>query len=176
MQRRLLARLDGEGADNAQSAGFWTRLIMADGVGMWAMELLHVLTGYRDLYLFAEHLGWFDNMACNCGTHFSAYTKQKLGWLDPSSIRKHVGRTAEYRLHTLGLAQPPPAGMTTAVQVGENENFLMVEARQRVDQFDYDIPSEGVIVYEVHSQKRHPSPSMTRPSIQPRTQRALNPY
>src|ERR671922_188715 len=49
--------LNGEGAGNAQSAGFWTRLVMADGVGMWAMELLHVLTGYRDLYLFAAHTG-----------------------------------------------------------------------------------------------------------------------
>src|SRR5919108_4560714 len=170
-----LVTLNGEGAGNAQSAGFWTRLVMADGVGMWAMELLHVLTGYRDLYLFAEHLRSFDNMVCNCGTHFSAYTKQKLGWLDPSSIRKHVGRTAEYHLHILGLAQPPPAGMTTAVQVGENENFLMVEARQRVDQFDDDIPSEGVIVYEVHSEERYSSPNVTQPSIQHRTQKVLKP-
>ena len=148
---------------------------MVEGVGVWAMEFIHVLTGYGDLYLGAEHLGSFDNMACACGTHSSAFTKQNFGWLDTSSITKHFGRFKEYDLHTLGLVQPPPVGRSTAVQVGENANFLMVEARQRVDQFDRGIPSEGVIVYEVLNPDSNPSPNVTQPMIKLRTTTALTP-
>jgi hypothetical protein len=165
----------GVGSGNAQPAGYWAKFTMAEGLGIWAIHLLHVLTGYRALYLISESPGPFDNMASNFATHLSAYTKQKLGWLDPSAIRKYVGRTAEYHLHTLGLVQPPPDGMTTAVQVDENSNFLMVEARQRVDQFDGGIPSEGVIVYEVQNLDNYVSPNVPSPSVKHNTPEALKP-
>ena len=75
------------------------------------MELTHVLTGYWDLYNIIPNLGSFDNMACACGTHPSAFTKQKLGWLDSSAVATHTGQAHSYDLHTLGLVQPPlPAG------------------------------------------------------------------
>ncbi len=118
------------GAGSAQAAGFWARFVMVEGVGVWAMELTHVLTSYWDLYIVTENLGSFDNMACACGTHPSAFTKQKLGWLDPSAVATHNGRAQLYDLHTLGLVQPPPTGRSTAVQVGTGGNFLMVEVRQ----------------------------------------------
>ncbi len=69
------------------------------------MELTHVLTGYWDLYIVTENLGSFDNMACACDTHPSAFTKQKLGWLDSSAVATHTGQAHSYDLHTLGLVQ-----------------------------------------------------------------------
>jgi len=69
------------------------------------MELTYVLTGYWDLYIVTENLGSFDNMACACDTHPSAFTKQKLGWLDSSAVATHTGQAHSYDLHTLGLVQ-----------------------------------------------------------------------
>jgi hypothetical protein len=66
-----------------------------------------------------------------------SFTKQNLGWLDASAIATHMGQTHSYDLHTLGLVQPPPTGRSTAVQVGTGGNFLMVEARQKVDNFSF---------------------------------------
>jgi hypothetical protein len=37
------------------------------------------------------------------------------------------------------------------VQIGAQVPYLLVEARQRADQFDINIPSEGVIVYRVQT-------------------------
>jgi len=80
-----------------------------------------------------------------------------------------------YDLHTLGLVQPPPTGRSTAVQVGTGGNFLMVEARQKVDRFDGRIASEGVIVYEVLNPDADPDPNVTQPLIKLRTPTALAP-
>jgi hypothetical protein len=51
-------------------------------------------------------MGAFDEMACSCGTHPSAYTKAAIGWLDASTIALHTGRVADYTLHSVGLVQP----------------------------------------------------------------------
>jgi hypothetical protein len=172
-----LVMLGGAGAGTAEPAGFWARFVMAEGVGVWAMELIHVLTGYWDLYRgdVAPEDRWFDNMSCACGSHPSAFTKKSLGWLDASAITTHVGRFEAYNLHSLGLAQPPPADRTSAVHVGGEKGFLMVEARQKVDQFDGRNPSEGVIVYEVVDPDAEPRPEWTRPVINLKTRTALVP-
>jgi hypothetical protein len=115
------------------------------------MEFMHSLTGFADLYPFNSNMGAFDEMACSCGTHPSAYTKAAIGWLDPAAIVQHAGQLATYNLHSVGLVQPPPSGRVAAVQVGSQVPYLMVEARQKVDQFDHGIPSEGVIVYRVQT-------------------------
>jgi hypothetical protein len=44
-----------------------------------------------------------------------------------------------------------------AVKIGAQVPYLMVEARQKVDQFDGDLLSEGVIVYEVDTTDPHGS-------------------
>src|SRR2546426_3103380 len=129
------------------SAGFWVRFVMVEGVGVWAMEFMHSLTGFADLYPFNGNMGAFDEMACACGTHPSAYTKAAIGWLDASAIARHTGREAGYDLHSVGLVQPPPSGRSAAVRIGLQVPYLLVEARQRVDQFDGNVPGEGVIVY-----------------------------
>jgi hypothetical protein len=144
-----IVMLGGPGAGT--SAGFWVRFVMLEGVGVWAMEFMHSLTGFGDLYPFNGNMGAFDEMACSCGTHPSAYTKAAIGWLDASAIATQVGRFSSYTLHSVGLTQPPPSGRLAAVRIGLPVPYLMVEARQKVDQFDGNIPNEGVIVYRVQT-------------------------
>jgi hypothetical protein len=144
-----IVMLGGPGAGS--NIGFWSRFVMLEGVGVWAMEFMHSLTGFGDLYPFNGNMGAFDEMACSCGTHPSAYTKAAIGWLDASAIAEHTGRVLGRDLHSVGLVQPPPSGRSTAIRIGSQVPYLMVEARQRVDQFDHNIPSEGVIVYRVQT-------------------------
>lgn len=146
-----IVMLGGPGAGSAQSGGFWARFVMVEGVGVWAMELMHVLTAFRDLYPFDGNMRSFDEMACACGTHPSAYTKAAIGWLDASAVVSQKDRAADHKLYTVGLVQPPPSGRVAAVRIGSQVPYLMVEARQKVDQFDAGIRSEGVIVYQVQT-------------------------
>src|SRR4029077_18827576 len=61
------------------------------------------------------------------------------------------GQPAEYPLPSISLIQPPPTGRIAAVQIGAKVPYLMVEARLQADQFDINIPNEGVIVYRVQT-------------------------
>jgi len=75
-----IVMLGGAGAGTAEAAGFWARFVMVEGVGVWAMELIHVLAGYMDLYANArgpvvDHLGPFDTMAGAGGQHECAFSK-----------------------------------------------------------------------------------------------------
>jgi len=141
----------------SQRGGFWARFDMSEQVGVWAMELMHVLTDFNDLYPFSGNMGAFDEMACNCGTHPSAYTKAAVGWLDSSAIAVHDVTARNYDLHAVGLVQPPPFGRWAAVRIGTQVPYLMVEARLMVDQFESKsqfepgIPSQGVIVYRIQT-------------------------
>jgi hypothetical protein len=144
-----IVMLGGLGA--GETIGYWCRFVMLEGVGVWAMEFMHSLTGFADLYPFGGNMGNFDEMDSAQGTHPSAYTKAAIGWLDPSTIAQHSAPAADYDLHAVGLIQPPPSGRYAAVRIGTQVPYLMVEARLRVDQFDAGLPSEGVIVYEVQT-------------------------
>jgi hypothetical protein len=161
-----LVMLGGPGAGTAQKGGFLARFVMLERLGTWAMELMHVLTGFGDIRCqpgFVEcpnndiDMGNFDEMAFAGGMHPSAYTKAAIQWLDTSAIAKHTGRTAVYALHAVGLVQPPPSGRSTAVRIGSEIPYMMVEARLMVDQFEspsvleLGIPSSGVIVYRVQT-------------------------
>jgi hypothetical protein len=159
-----LVMLGGAGSGTSQRGGFWARFVMLENLGTWAMELMHVLTNFFDLYTLNGYddypfgdIGAFDEMSCNCGTHPSAYTKAAINWLDKSAIANHTGRAAAYALHAVGLVQPPPSGRSTAVRIGSEVPYLMVEARLMVDQFESKsqlepgIPSQGVIVYRVQT-------------------------
>jgi hypothetical protein len=146
-----IVMLGGEGAGTAQRGGFWARFVMLEDVGVWAMEFMHCLTNFDDLYPFGGTIGAFDEMNCSCGTHPTAYTKSSIGWLPTSSIAHHAGPATNYDLHSVGLLQPPPAGRWAAVQIGSAVPYLMVESRQKVDQFDINIASEGVIVYRIQT-------------------------
>jgi hypothetical protein len=153
-------------AGTSQRGGFLARFVMKEKLGTWAMEIMHVLTGFDDIRCqpgFVDcandvgDIGNFDEMAFNGGMHPSAYTKAAIQWLDASSIANHTGRAASYALHAVGLVQPPPSGRSTAVRIGSQVPYLMVEARLMVDQFESPsqlesgIPSQGVIVYRVQT-------------------------
>ena len=64
----------------------WCYVSMGASLGVWSMEIMHAMTAFGDLYNTIPHPGNFDNMACNCGTHPSTFTKLKLGWLNPSLV------------------------------------------------------------------------------------------
>jgi hypothetical protein len=138
----------------------WCQVHMEELVGVWAMEILHAITWFGDLYQTSEHPGGFDNMACSCGTHPSTFTKLQLGWLDPAQVViVPAGEQRVHTLHAVGLVQPPPPGRVTAVRVpskSSSARYFLAEARLRVDQYERTtpgvssgIPSEGVVVYEV---------------------------
>ena len=149
-----LVMLGGVGAGTAEFVGgFWARFVMAEGLGTWAMELIHCLASIDDLYTFGGNMGGFEEMAGIRGSHPSAFTKSLMGWLDTTAIVRHTNHTAAvtYNLHAVGLTQPPPAGRVAAVRIGSQVPFLMVEARLMNDQFDASIPSQGVIVYRVQT-------------------------
>mgnify|MGYP001227048525 CR=1 FL=1 len=151
-----IVMLGGPGAGT--NAGFWSRFVMAEGVGVWAMELMHGLTGFRDLYPFGNDadphnpvIGRYDEMSAAAATHPCAYTRLGCQWLDPNTVVRHTARVATYSLHAISLPQPPPTGRVAAVRIGNGVPYVMVEARLKADQFDAGIPEEGVIVYAVQT-------------------------
>jgi hypothetical protein len=161
-----IVMLGGPGAGTAEEGGFLARFAMREKLGTWAMELLHVLTGFTDIRCrpgFTDcegglrDIGNFDEMSFNGGMHPTAYTKTGMGWLDASAIASHVGRIGVYELHPVAFQQPPPNGRAAAVRIGSQVPYLMAEARLKVDQFESasklepGIPSEGVIVYRVQT-------------------------
>lgn len=129
-----------------------------DNLGVWAMEVLHIATSFGDLYNVSPQLGRYDVMACSCGTHPSAHTKSRIGWLRDEAVAQNpLGSNQNHRLHAVSLPQPPPPGRATAVRVESRHTsgHFMVEARLRTDDYESNsaisdgIPAEGVIVYEV---------------------------
>ena len=154
-----IVMLGGPGAGSTRSVGNfgWSRFVMKEGLGVWVGELLHQgsLCNLRDLFVNAglypsgDNMGPFEQEAGYQATHLSAWTKRAVGWLEPSAIAQHSGGAAEYTLHAASLIQPPPTGRVAAVQIGTEVPYLMVEARLKADQFDINIPNEGVIVYRV---------------------------
>jgi negative regulator of replication initiation len=174
-----IVMLGGPGAGTAEQGGFLARFVMREPLGVWAMELMHVLTGFADIRCFgnfadcpdgAGDIGNFDEMAQAGGVHPSAFTKAAIQWLDASAIARHKGRAAGYDLHSVGLVQPPPTGRSTAVRIGSSVPHLMVEARTMVDQFESPsrlesgIPSQGVIVYRVQTTDPHGNPQGPDPA------------
>ena len=169
LEATMGAQLRAEGFDGAaivmlggpgggQTGGYWSRFCMSDNLGNWAAELAHQtgLCNIPDLFDFTDvypdqNMGGFDEEAGYLATHFSAWTKRAIGWLDPSTIPLHTGQVGVYTLHSISLIQPPPAGRIAALQIGQQVPYLMVEARLKADQFDVNIPSEGVIVYRVQT-------------------------
>jgi hypothetical protein len=168
------------GPGGGQSTGYWSRFCMSDNLGNWVGELVHQtnLCNLPDLFDFTdkfpdENMGAFDQEAGYAATHFSAWTKRAIGWLDPSTVSLHIGGVADYTLHAISLIQPPPAGRIAALQIGQQVPYLMVEARLRADQFDINIPSEGVIVYQVQTSDPLGNAQNGRPPLNLLTKTAL---
>ena len=146
------------GPGGGSTTGYWSRFSMLDDHGVWVGEIVHQtnLCNLPDLFDFTdefpdENMGVYDQEAGYGYTHFSVWTKRAIGWLNPSTVPLHAGHSANYTLHSASLIQPPPVGRVAAVQVGTQVPYLMIEARTQADQFDINIPKDGVIVYQVQT-------------------------
>jgi hypothetical protein len=169
------------GPDGGETIGYWSRFCMSDDVGHWVGELVHQpnLSNLPDLWDFdknfpGESMGTFDQESELYGaTHFSAWTKRLIKWLDPSTVPLHLGRVLDYTLQANSLIQPPPAPRVAAVQIGQQVPYIMVEGRLRADQFDMNISSEGVIVYQVQTSDPTGQPQNDMPQLNLLTKTAL---
>jgi hypothetical protein len=168
VQAAILVMLGGPGAGT--NRGFWSRTVMQESNGVWLMELIHGLTGFKDLYTFnndtdppSADIDSFDEMSAASQTHPTAFTKHELGWLDDASIVRHGDAAEEYQLQDIGFAQPPPPGRVSAVRIGTAVPYVLVESRSMNDQFEagmpalprgfkeYGIAGNGVIAYRVQT-------------------------
>ena len=133
---------------------------MVGPLGVFAMENLHVLTSFGDLYGLADSPGGFDVMDCACGTHPSAYTKLNFGWLDPTTVATVApsSGTGTLTLHALSspLDSAPSPGRVHAVKLPTPTaaQYYLIEARLRTDRYESatpgvssGLPAEGIIVY-----------------------------
>ena len=116
----MLVMLGGGGAGTTR--GYWSRVVMAESNGVWLHELIHNLTNFRDLYHFTDDvdpaeraIGVFDVMSDNPQSHPTIFTKLEMGWADPATVPLHFGASTAHRLQHVGLAQPPAAGRSAAV-------------------------------------------------------------
>jgi hypothetical protein len=146
------------GPGGGSTRGYWSRFCMSDNHGAWVGEIVHQtnLCNLPDLFDFTdefpnENMGAYDQEAGYGYTHFSVWTKRAIGWLNPSTVALLAGHSVNYTLHSASLIQPPPAGRVAAVQVGTQVPYLMIEARHQADQFDINVPNNGVIVYQVQT-------------------------
>jgi hypothetical protein len=135
-------------------------LTMRQPTGTWAMETLHMVTEFGDLYKVSPNLDRYDVMAnAFASSHPSAHTKSAIGWILPSAIIRHGTGTRSYVLHAIGLRQPPPPGRVSAVRIPARSGTrsFIAEARLAVDTYERSdasgdgIPADGVIVYEITS-------------------------
>ena len=142
--------------------------VFLDGrIGSWAMELLHMVTNFWDLYGppagRSPTPGSFDEMDTADATHPSVFTKLHMGWLDQNAVSTVIPEPTprSFVLHPLARLQPPPPGRTTGIRipiVGSSTHYLLVEAREKLDDYESGAPtnnpgsglgSEGVVVFDV---------------------------
>ena len=140
--------------------------------GVWAMEVLHAMVGWPDLYKANGTLMYdWDNMTYNAGTHSCAHLKLRPGWLAQTDVADHNGPDRDYDIQSLAT-MPPPPGRVAAVRIHSTltGNTFMAEARLKSDVYERGfaqliptpgtppgpnlefrgLPGEGVIVYQVH--------------------------
>lgn len=148
-----IVTLSGGGGTNA---GFWSRFRLNEGIGVWAMEIVHGICRFPDLYHFNNDVdpaerdpGAFDEMAASALTHPTIFTKRHLGWADAAGTAVHSTAFASYALQLGSLTQPPAGGRAAVVKIGQGEPHMLIEARTRSDAYDAGIPSQGVIAYRV---------------------------
>ncbi|THK33650.1 hypothetical protein EHS39_34955 [Ensifer sp. MPMI2T] len=163
-----LVMLGGVGAGT--NSGFWSRFVMKEHTGVWAMEMIHGISGMGDLYHLdgysdpeIREIGRFDQMSEARLSHPTAFSKRMLGWLDPSAIASADDPVNAFDLQSVGFTQPAILGRVSAIQVGTEVPYLMIEAREMNDQFEAGvwgtidprftpgIPANGVIVYRVQT-------------------------
>lgn len=159
------------GIPNIRSWAFWegaqatSYMFLDSPLGAWAMELLHMVTEFGDLYGPPADRplspGNLDEMDTAGAMHPSTFTKLRMGWLDPVSVQVVDPQqgASNHILHPLALLQPAPDGRVTALKIpflDRANHYLLVEAREWLDEYDRNtpglaegIPIEGLAIYDV---------------------------
>ena len=170
MDAAVLVMLGGRGAGT--NSGFWSRVVMAESNGVWLMELIHGLTGFKDLYSFAND--------ADPPERDHRHLRRDVGVQSDASHRLHQERArlarrgsdlaARGRVHRLRAAahQPGPAAASTAGRRRAHRQRLSLRHGRSAqddrpvrgwyavnDGQERGIASEGVIAYRV--QTRNPT-------------------
>ena len=129
-----LVMLGGVGAGTSERGGFWARFVMVEAVGVWAMEFMHCLTGFADLYTLP---GYSDNPLGDLGAlmrwpaivaRIRPRTRKRpsAGLISlPLCSTPYVQRLTPFIRSA--FIQPPPSGRSAAIRIGSQVPYLMVE-------------------------------------------------
>jgi hypothetical protein len=142
-------------------------------VGIVAMENLHSIMEFGDLYGIPDQPYEFDVMACNCGTHPSSFTKIKFGWLDATEIAVILETVNDVtiELHALSNAIVPNSVHTIKIPSVKSKGYFLIETRLRTDAYERytpsissGIPNEGVVIYWI-DESTWPPVHLVRPLL-----------
>lgn len=144
--------LDGKwvGRDYATVADFGHA--RGDNVGVWIHEFGHLALNLPDLYDTCgsnEGLSLYEMMAAGSWyySHFSAWSKEYLGWIDPY--------VPVFNLDPYAIYPATDVGRYNAVKVTTNytNEYFLLEMRlgSGSNRYDSAIPYSGLIIYHVDS-------------------------
>lgn len=138
--------------------GGFCHINMDHPLGVVAMENIHHIAGFGDLYGISDSPRDFDVMDCACGTHPSSYTKIKLGWIDNNDIKDIHIQHGSSSFSILALASPPIPNKFHTLRIPSTlgNGYFLIECRLRLDNYESafpgisnGIPSEGIVVYYI---------------------------
>ena len=132
-------------------------LNLSDRLGAYAMENIHCIGSFADLYGIPDAPGRFDEMDCACGVHPSTYTKLALDWMAPTEVVSiGIATAAEFDIEALSV--PVTSGRCHAIRINTFDLgvYFLIEARAHSDRYESGmqavsagIPAEGVVIYRV---------------------------
>jgi M6 family metalloprotease-like protein len=135
----------------------WDYFICAEGgarmgnISVFCHEFGHML-GLPDLYARPENpgmegVGIWSAMANQAGNgrpqHFDAWSKEKLGWLEPAVIDP----TVKQKLILAPVEDSPKECVKVLVRPDGSEYFLLENRRKKG--FDSSLPAEGLLIWRV---------------------------
>jgi M6 family metalloprotease-like protein len=165
--------IDADGSEVRYAATFFedTKFDARYAANVLIHETGHIL-GLPDLYLydvpglwslFRAVGGWDIMSSLDPGSHFLAWEKWKLGWLDPSQLACLEQPGA---LTTTVAPLEVDGGLKAIVLPTGPSSALVVEARRRIGQ-DGRLCREGVLVYTVDASVRSGSGPVRVRAAQP---------
>jgi M6 family metalloprotease-like protein len=123
----------------------------SDGLYVYAHEFGHTL-GLPDLYDYdrarnAKFIGDWDVMgSANYPVHFSAWSKIKLGWIQPNQITQmEVGSERGLAVTLLPLEVKTNGIRAIKLTIPRSSQYYLVELRLKIG-YDTSLPGEGVLV------------------------------
>lgn len=140
-------------------------LNLSDSLGAYAMEHIHCVGSFGDLYGIPDSPGNFDEMDCACGVHPSSYTKSQLQWLPKTEVALAAGNATETTCVIQALSETVQPGQFHAIRIdtADPKVYFLVEARLHLDPYEAGthgvssgIPAEGIVVYRIDENSSPP--------------------